>query len=280
MVNKKNQGLRYNENKLRYDLFNEDALRDLAKVLYNGANKYSPRNWEKGMSWSTIIQSFKRHLTAIEAGIDYDDEDQLLHVAHLQANAHFLNAYYYIFPEGDDRPKHHQFLDKKIGLDIDDVLADFTLAWHLKYGTPTNPLSWWFDYKMKNRFDEMKKNGELEEFYLNIPPLIKPEDIPFDPVCYITSRPVKKEITEQWIIKNNFPQVPVFSIDIETSKIKVAKEANIDIFIDDHYDNWMDLNKNGITTYLFTQSYNKKFNVGHLRINKLSDLPFLKYKKE
>jgi hypothetical protein len=64
----------------------------------------------------------------------------------------------------------------------------------------------------------MRENGTLDEFYLSIEPLVKPEDMPFEPHCYITSRPVAKEITEQWLDMHNFPAKPVISIDIRQSK--------------------------------------------------------------
>ena len=42
----------------------------------------------------------------------------------------------------------------------------------------------------------MREAGTLEEFYMIIEPLIMPEDLPFEPYCYITSRPLSKEVTE------------------------------------------------------------------------------------
>ncbi|MFO7862698.1 MAG: hypothetical protein R6U85_01740, partial [Salinivirgaceae bacterium] len=87
----------------------------------------------------------------------------------------------------------------KIGLDIDGVLADFTLAWNKVYPEITTaPNSWYLDRKIGERFEQMRMNDTLDDFYLNIPALIKPEEIPFEPHCYITSRPVTRQITEEW----------------------------------------------------------------------------------
>jgi hypothetical protein len=196
---KKGGGLRFNEGKLRYDLEHPLARRDLVKVLTYGANKYTlynedgsikekgDRNWEKGMNWTTVIASAKRHLDALERGEDYDFDPECegcksgfcqthsgqLHVSLLQTNAHFLNAYYYIYPQGDDRKK----------------------------------------------------------WYLNI----------------------------------------------RESKLQAAKEAGVEIFVDDSYGNFVDLNNNGVTCYLRSTRQNERYNVGHLRINDLNDLPFLNY---
>lgn len=98
-------GIRKDEGKLRYTLIHPLAERGLVEVLTFGAQKYEDRNWEKGLAWSRVIDSLRRHLAAIEAGEDYDPESGLLHADHVQANAHFLAALYRIYPEGDDRRK-------------------------------------------------------------------------------------------------------------------------------------------------------------------------------
>jgi hypothetical protein len=165
----------------------------------------------------------------------------------------------------------------KIGLDIDGVLADFTLAWHQTYPEVSpRPNTWYFDPKIVERFEQMRNDNTLNDFYLNIKPLIKPEEIPFEPHCYITSRPVPKEITEEWLDINGFPARPVISLDIRTSKVDAAKANGVEIFIDDSYENFIDLNNNSVFTYLYNAPYNTKFDVGHMRINSLNDLPFLK----
>ncbi|HNU60234.1 MAG TPA: hypothetical protein PKI08_09820 [Aquaticitalea sp.] len=126
----------------------------------------------------------------------------------------------------------------KIGLDIDGVLADFTLAWHELYPevSPT-PSTWHLDPKIGERFKAMREANTLDDFYLNIKPLINPSEIPFEPHCYITSRPVSVEISKQWLKKNGFPEKPVISLEIKSSKVEAAKNAGVDIFIDDFYEN-------------------------------------------
>lgn len=272
----KGEGLRFNKGKLRYDLVHPKAHEDMVQVLTDGANKYFARNWENGLSWTSTIASLKRHLSAIEKGEDYDPESGRLHIAHAACNVHFLNAFYYIFPQGDDRPK--RFLKQpKIGLDIDGVLADFSSSWNKLYPEiMASPNSWFFDRKICERFDIMRENGELDNFYLNLNPLINSKDLPFDPCCYITSRPVDCKISEQWLDKHGFPCKPVISVDIRKSKVDVAKEHNVEFFIDDSYENFVELNNNGIFTYLYTTSWNMKYNVGHMRLNSLNDLPILK----
>lgn len=277
-------GLRFNEGKLRYDLVHPKAYEDFVQVLTDGANKYYDRNWENGLSWTSVIASLKRHINAIERGEDYDPESGRLHIAHAACNVHFLNAFYHIFPQGDDRPK--KFLKiPKIGLDIDGVLANFAGAWNkLHPEILAKPNTWFFDRKIERRFVKMTAENSLDDFYLNkIEPLIKAEDLPFEPHCYITLRPVSVEITEQWLDKHNFPAKKVYSIDFRKintkdggmTKADAAKEAGVDIFVDDCFENFVQLNNEGIFTYLYDATYNQKHDVGHMRIKSLKDIPIL-----
>jgi hypothetical protein len=265
----KTEGLRFNEGKLRYDLVPAFAQQEYVKVLTAGSLKYAERNWEKGMLWSNVIASLKRHLAAIELGEDYDKETGLLHSSHIMCNAAFLTEYYKIFPQGDDRSLPY-LKDIKIGLDIDEVLCSWVEAWTQKFGYPI-PDSWHFSYKNKEHFESMSSQ-EMNDFYLSIPAKISPKELNFEPHCYITSRSVPIELTQQWLQNNGFPAVKVYSVGIHKSKVDVAKESGIDIFVDDAYHNFIELNKAGICTYLLSAPHNIKYSVGHKRINSLKDL--------
>lgn len=159
-----------------------------------------------------------------------------------------------------------------IGLDIDGVLAGFRTKWIETYLDVVNSKSWDFDKNMQQRFNDMIKNNVLDDFYLSLPPLIKPEDIPFEPHCYITARPVDSHITKKWLKLHGFPIKPVITVGINKSKINAAKENNVNIFVDDNYNNFNELNDSGILTYLYTTPWNEMHNVGHLRINSLKDI--------
>lgn len=262
-------GLRFNNGKVRHDLLPPFSIDQLAKVLTSGADKYADRNWELGMKWSNVMASLKRHISAFERGEDYDPETGLLHMAHVMCNATFLTEYYKIYPQGDDRP--HKYLKRpKIGLDIDEVLADWVGHW-TKYHGQEMPETWNFDRNIKEKFDSLKDD---KEFWLSIPVKTKPSDIHFEPHCYITSRSIPKEWTEEWLDKNGFPTMPVYSIGYGESKVEIAKKSGIEIFVDDKFENFVELNNAGICCYLFDSLHNKRYDVGYKRIKSLSELEF------
>lgn len=164
----------------------------------------------------------------------------------------------------------------KIGLDIDEVLAGWVEAWMERYDIKEVPKSWKFDPLIMERFNAMRECGELDEFYLNVKSLIDPAELSFEPHCYITSRPVDNEISVEWLRRNGFPSKNVFTVPLKSSKVDAAKEAGVEIFVDDAYHNFLELNENGIKTYLFTREHNRSFDVGELRLNSLKDIPLLK----
>ena len=55
------RGLRYNSDKLRYDLIPPLANREYAKIWTQALGKYPEGNWEKGMPWTEVIASAMRH---------------------------------------------------------------------------------------------------------------------------------------------------------------------------------------------------------------------------
>ncbi len=68
-------GLRMNAGKLRVELLPPEWTWALADVMSQGAKKYEPRNWEKGMGWGTMIGCIQRHILKFQAGERYDGEE-------------------------------------------------------------------------------------------------------------------------------------------------------------------------------------------------------------
>jgi 5'(3')-deoxyribonucleotidase/ribosomal protein L32 len=262
-------GLRFNDGKLRYDLVPQYAQEQYVKVLTHGANKYGDHNWKRGMKWSSVLASMKRHIAAFESGEDYDPETGEYHMAHVMCNSAFMTQYYRIYPQGDDR-EHVYLRAPKIGLDIDEVLGDWITHWTKHHGQEV-PETWNFDRNIKDKFDILKED---KDFWLSIPVKTNPSDIHFEPHCYITSRSIPKEWTEEWLDKNGFPTMPVYCVPHNASKVEIAKESGIDIFVDDRFENFVELNSAGICCYLFDAPHNRRYDVGHKRLYSLKELNF------
>jgi hypothetical protein len=99
------QGVKYDEGKLRLDLVPVDALREIAKVLTFGANKYADRNWEKGMKYSRVYGALLRHVTSFWGGESVDPETGISHLAHAGCCLMFLLAFEQReMTDFDDRP--------------------------------------------------------------------------------------------------------------------------------------------------------------------------------
>lgn len=264
-------GVRYNEGKTKHHLVPPFAQEEYSKVLTLGAIKYEDRNWERGLSWTETYASVIRHLNAFMNGEDYDKETGLLHVSHAQAGCSFLAEFYNIYPEGDDRP-HRYLRVPKIGLDIDEVIADFVTAYCTKFKIENIPEMWNFDPNLRERMNSLKED---KEFWMNIKPKIKASEIPFEPHCYITSRSIPNEWTKEWIKVNGFPTRPVYSVGGK-SKVDTIREKGVDWFVDDRYENFLEISKAGIICFLFDALHNRRYNVGYKRVKTLKDLPLMR----
>jgi hypothetical protein len=84
-----------------------DAVRAIVKVLAFGADKYSPRNWERGVAWSRPYAGLMRHMTA--EGERADPETGFSHLWHAGCCIIFLITYELRGLGHDDRPvrKNH-----------------------------------------------------------------------------------------------------------------------------------------------------------------------------
>lgn len=246
---------------------NKEYLKDWADVLTFGAEKYDDDNWRKGFKWRSIIDSMLRHYYAVKNDEHIDPESNLPHIGHILCNLGFLYEFHYIYPQGDDRPKVYN-RDYRIGLDIDGVLADFWGKVAKEYNHLEYTNCWLPTYSEEWKV-VLTKNPE---FWEDLEATDNVNILKQEPICYITNRPFteeNKKSTQKWMEKNNFPCVPIYFTD---DKVKIAKENNIDIFVDDNYDNFVKLNKAGIKTYLYSCPHNMKYDVGEMRICSLHEL--------
>jgi len=104
---KEMKGLRFNEGKPEWHLLPYDALKEVIKVyMYGAYTKYSPRNWEYGMNYSTVYNCLMRHLTKWWQRDPLDTESRLSHLLHAAFNILALITYEIRgLVQFDDRPK-------------------------------------------------------------------------------------------------------------------------------------------------------------------------------
>lgn len=282
---------RYTTGKIRYELIPANFLKELAKVYTIGADKYTIRNdegdiiddgadnWRKGLSWKQTLGSIYRHLEKFKKGEDFDYDYPDKYIQQYGPTYHLANAawgiaalleYYNTHPELDDR--NHNYLNKKrIGIDIDECIADFTGAYAAKTGSSAKPTHWAYCDNMLNNFRKWQLDGTIDDFYTAIKPLIEGDKLGFEPICYITSRPVESSVTRKWVIKHGFPQVPIYTTNSSEEKVEVAKQQKLDIFIDDNMSTFVKMNQSGICCFLMDAPHNRQYEVGYKRIKGFDD---------
>lgn len=99
------EGRKDDQGKAPYHLLAPEFLDGTAQVLKFGADKYAPRNWEKGMDWSRPFSALMRHMWAWWRGEAKDPETGFSHLWHAACCIMFLVAYEERKTGNDDRPK-------------------------------------------------------------------------------------------------------------------------------------------------------------------------------
>ena len=82
--------MKFDTDKVRYDLVPPKAIQHLAKVLTFGAKKYKPNNWRNNTDLSRYEGALLRHFEAYRMGELLDEETGMPHLAHALTNLVFL----------------------------------------------------------------------------------------------------------------------------------------------------------------------------------------------
>lgn len=134
----------------------------------------------------------------------------------------------------------------RIGLDIDDVLADFMGTYLSKFGTPKS------DYEItKNVANVLIKD---REFWINLPVI---NYINFIPELYCTKRVNLKSWTKKWLFDNDFPNRPVYQVFYQGGNKADFIKGRVDVFIDDSVSNFIKMNLSGVPCLLLNKEYNQ-----------------------
>lgn len=82
-------GLKFDTDKLRWDLLPIECVEEVVKILSFGAKKYGPNNWQN-VEPDRYYAALMRHLVASRKGEKLDPESGLSHMAHVMCNVLFL----------------------------------------------------------------------------------------------------------------------------------------------------------------------------------------------
>lgn len=88
-IDEDSPGMKFDDEKLRWDLLPYDAIEKIVEIMTHGANKYAPNNWRK-VAIERYQGALMRHFTADINGEVIDKDSGLLHVAHMACNALFI----------------------------------------------------------------------------------------------------------------------------------------------------------------------------------------------
>ncbi len=252
---------------MRYDLIPTNGIEEVHKVLNSKLENHEINEWRKGLSWSEALSILNKHLLEFESGNDFDEKG-LLHIAHVASQALLIAEMYKCYPQGDDRviPQANNPI---ICCDLDDCIFDFTGSYEKRFNVKLSDY-WDSDYDMA---DNLKKLQSDKNFWVNMP--VK-TTIPFEIDAYVTARSIPIEWTKEAIQKNNLPKAKIVSLPWNVSKISALKQLGCTIMIDDKMETFKECKANGIFCYLVSTSANLRYDVGHHRINSVSDLRNLK----
>ncbi len=86
-------GLKFDKDKIRFELIPPEVEKAFATILTYGAKKYGDRNWELGIDWSRVYGAMQRHLHDWKMGEKIDKESGHPHLWHALACLSFLVTY-------------------------------------------------------------------------------------------------------------------------------------------------------------------------------------------
>lgn len=133
----------------------------------------------------------------------------------------------------------------RIGLDIDDVLADF-IGRYYQYFDCVNHPERMQDHIITRNVQRILRQDR--DFWVNLPVINRPD---FEPVLYCTKRVNPKVWTKTWLRLNGLPDRPVYQLFNQGSNKANMIKGRVDVFIDDSVRNVEQLNASGVPALLF-----------------------------
>ena len=152
-------------------------------------------------------------------------------------------------------------MSKKIGLDVDGTLLGFEekfIQECSKNGINITSGKVWNFFDCDVRSYDVFNNLNID-FWLSLERIKQSIDLDIIPTAYISHRSFSTKVTKESLLKNEFPNSPVFHVKNTEDKVKVIKQLGIDIFVDDRASTVLFCLENGIEAYLLDQPWNEDY---------------------
>lgn len=150
----------------------------------------------------------------------------------------------------------------RIGLDIDNVIADWDSGYIKRFGKFPK-----YDWAITRNVNNILIHER--DFWLNLPLLNMPD---FIPRLFCSARVNSKNWTKAYLKKYGLNS-PLYQVNgYHISKYDLLK-GKVDLFIDDSLKNFIDLNQKGIPCLLMDSNNNKSWkNIGRIHSLKINEI--------
>ena len=154
----------------------------------------------------------------------------------------------------------------RIACDIDQVLADFESAYNKYYNTDMSKEN---DYHITKNVYKLRHN---KEFWTNLEVIDRPNFIPY---IYATKRINLKSYTREWLLKNGFPDRPIYQTIYQSGNKADIIKGRCDVLIDDSVSNVYKCIKSGVPALLIDRPHNQsvgpEFRIYNLDIDEITE---------
>ena len=150
----------------------------------------------------------------------------------------------------------------RVIIDIDDTINSW-FSYYMKWFDTDNHPNRLQDHIITKNVYKLRHN---KEFWLNVPKL---RDLETPIVAYCTKRVNPKSYTKEWLLKNGFPNKPIYQMLYQQGNKARLIKGKCDVFIDDSISNFKKCNESGVFTLLIDAPHNQHFETD-LRIYSLN----------
>ena len=154
----------------------------------------------------------------------------------------------------------------RIACDIDQVLADFESAYNKYYNTDMSKEN---DYHITKNVYKLRHN---KEFWTNLEVIDRPNFIPY---IYATKRINLKSYTREWLLKNGFPDRPIYQTIYQYGNKADIIKGRCDVLIDDSVSNVYKCINSGVPALLLDRPHNRhagpEFRIYNLDIDEITE---------